>query len=231
MAASLTRFGSLVLRHTCRIPSRRKVSPPATSSFRTLLTTPTRQKNKASRSNTFKSDDDDVDLEPKKKTSRSKDFEFDDDYLEPGGEASSSKEFKFDYSDLGPEDKAEYDSLSPEEKIEYQKAAADIDALMRSPEVESELNAEVAQLAAEVAQEAPSESTAGPNPIKPGLMALGELDQQGTGEDEVFKGDDISSLAHGELEQHREIREMARIAAWEMPLLSSTLCFPFIFNF
>ncbi|KAE8445319.1 hypothetical protein EG329_013557 [Mollisiaceae sp. DMI_Dod_QoI] len=32
--------------------------------------------------------------------------------------------------------------------------------------------------------------------------------------------DDINSLAHGELEQHREIRHYARLAAWEMPLLS-----------
>lgn len=33
--------------------------------------------------------------------------------------------------------------------------------------------------------------------------------------------DDINALAHGELEQHREIRHYARLAAWEMPLLSS----------
>lgn len=32
--------------------------------------------------------------------------------------------------------------------------------------------------------------------------------------------DNMSSLAHRELEQHKELREMVRIAAWEMPLLS-----------
>ena len=31
----------------------------------------------------------------------------------------------------------------------------------------------------------------------------------------------LSSLAHRELEQHRELREMVRLAAWEMPLLAS----------
>ena len=92
---------------------------------------------------------------------------------------------------------------------------------MTSPEVESELNAEVSQLAYEMSQEAPR-NTQIPKRIKPGLMAMGEDDEQISGEDEEFQGDDISSLAHGELEQHREIREMARIAAWEMPLLSST---------
>ena len=43
------------------------------------------------------------------------------------------------------------------------------------------------------------------------------------GEDEPFLNDDLSSIGHGELEQHRELREFARIVAWEMPLLSSAL--------
>lgn len=51
---------------------------------------------------------------------------------------------------------------------------------------------------------------------------MGEIDEQGSGEDDEFDGDDITSIAHGELEQHREIRDYARIAAWEMPMLSST---------
>ena len=131
-------------------------------------------------------------------------------------------DFKFDYSSLDPDDKASYDALSPEEKLEYQSELAALDAYMTSPEVESELNAEVSQLAYELSQEVPRRDPI-PERIKPGLMAMGEEDEQGTGEDGEFKGDDISSLAHGELEQHREIREMARIAAWEMPLLSSML--------
>lgn len=38
---------------------------------------------------------------------------------------------------------------------------------------------------------------------------------------------DMSSTAHAELEQHRELRKMARLAAWEMPLLSK-LAVPFV---
>ena len=38
--------------------------------------------------------------------------------------------------------------------------------------------------------------------------------------DPTFEEDDLASLAHAELDQHRELREMVRIAAWEMPLLS-----------
>lgn len=36
-----------------------------------------------------------------------------------------------------------------------------------------------------------------------------------------YKPEDLSSLAHRELEQHRELREMVRLAAWEMPFLSA----------
>ncbi|TKX20849.1 hypothetical protein C1H76_6885 [Elsinoe australis] len=44
--------------------------------------------------------------------------------------------------------------------------------------------------------------------------------------DEEFQDDDISSHAHAELDQHREMREYMRLASWEMPLLS-TLSLPF----
>ncbi|TGZ83012.1 hypothetical protein EX30DRAFT_304845 [Ascodesmis nigricans] len=36
---------------------------------------------------------------------------------------------------------------------------------------------------------------------------------------EDFKFDDISSIGHGQLEQHREIRQYARVMAYEMPRL------------
>lgn len=58
--------------------------------------------------------------------------------------------------------------------------------------------------------------------FRPGFLSMGEDDEEDEGEDEPFEGDDMTSLAHGDLEQHRELREYARIAAWEMPLLSST---------
>lgn len=40
------------------------------------------------------------------------------------------------------------------------------------------------------------------------------------GEDD-FEEDDMMAMAHPKLEEHREFREYARIAVWEMPLLSS----------
>lgn len=91
---------------------------------------------------------------------------------------------------------------------------------MTSSQVESDLSAEASLAAHEISQELyePEEQEAKP---KPGFLSMGELDEFEQEEDPVWKNDDITSLAHGELEQHRELRAYARIAAWEMPLLSS----------
>jgi len=35
-----------------------------------------------------------------------------------------------------------------------------------------------------------------------------------------WNNDDVSSIAHGEIEQHREFRHYARLAMWEMPKLA-----------
>ncbi|MCJ1475185.1 37S ribosomal protein S24, mitochondrial [Lambiella insularis] len=114
-----------------------------------------------------------------------------------------------------------YDSLSPDDRLRYEQDAIKLDEHMTSPAVEARLNAEVAQEAYDALLRAPRERPdVEDDKFKPGLMSMGEIDEIDSGEDETFEGDDISSLAHGELEQHRELREYARIAAWEMPLLS-----------
>jgi len=53
--------------------------------------------------------------------------------------------------------------------------------------------------------------------IAAGFWAEGEEEM---GPDEDYYGDDITSHGHGELQQHRELREYSRLIAWEMPLLS-----------
>lgn len=59
-----------------------------------------------------------------------------------------------------------------------------------------------------------------PRNVKQGFWAEGE---PGMGPDEDYYGDDITSHGHGELQRHRELREYARLIAWELPLLSRTL--------
>ena len=61
-----------------------------------------------------------------------------------------------------------------------------------------------------------------PPPNNRGFFAMDE-ENEDPGEDPDFKADDISSTAHGELEQVRELRELFRVAAWDMPLLWSKL--------
>lgn len=53
--------------------------------------------------------------------------------------------------------------------------------------------------------------------VKTGFWAEGE---ESMGPDEDYYGDDITSHGHGELQKHRELREYARLIAWELPLLS-----------
>jgi len=56
---------------------------------------------------------------------------------------------------------------------------------------------------------------------KPGALNMGMKQTELPEDDPEFEEDDITSLAHGQLEQHREFRHYARLAAWEMPLLTS----------
>jgi small subunit ribosomal protein S35 len=57
--------------------------------------------------------------------------------------------------------------------------------------------------------------------VAAGFWAEGE---ESMGPDEDYYGDDITSLGHKQLDQHRLLREYNRLAAWEMPLLSRTFC-------
>ena len=91
---------------------------------------------------------------------------------------------------------------------------------MKSFEVESNLKGVAGEAVHEVVTQVRTAKFQPPR-LKLGFFSMGEEDPVATGEDEEFEGDDITFLAHGDLEQHRELREYARIAAWEMPLLSS----------
>jgi small subunit ribosomal protein S35 len=55
--------------------------------------------------------------------------------------------------------------------------------------------------------------------VAAGFWAEGEPEM---GQDEDYYGDDLTSHGHGELQQHRQLREYNRLAAWEMPLLNRT---------
>lgn len=62
-------------------------------------------------------------------------------------------------------------------------------------------------------------------PGQVGFWAMDEEDEFAMTKDgdDHFNDDDITSMAHSQLQEHRDLREWARVAVWEMPLLSSTL--------
>ncbi|KAL8899827.1 MAG: hypothetical protein Q9192_001387 [Flavoplaca navasiana] len=150
-----------------------------------------------------------------------------DGHDRPSSRRNVPKEaYSFDYEKFGAEDRHHYDLLSPEEKRQFQQDEKAAYEHLTSSDLESEMQRMVSQAVYDISRETPRERVIPPR-ITPGLMAMGEIDEQDSGEDEDFEGDDITSTAHGELEQHREIREYARIAAWEMPMLSK-LAKPFV---
>lgn len=191
MATSIKRLGVIALRFPSRIPLRSKNIAPLATHRNFHVTS------------TFRADDGENGLKEELNGSRN--------------DTSETNDFE---RSLSSEERNTYDYLSREEKLQYQEDMRKYHQHMNSSAVISELTAEASRAALEVSQEIDPEDFKYPK-INPGVMAEGEDDEQGSGEDEEFKGDDISSAGHGELEQHREMREYARIAAWEMPLLSS----------
>lgn len=114
--------------------------------------------------------------------------------------------------------RAFYESLSPEKKANYERISHRMDRRISSAGIESRVDPKVTDALLSMPPDEPDDPS---ERVKLGLMSMGEVDEYESGEDELFEGDDMSSIAHGELQQHRELREYARIAAWEMPLLSS----------
>ncbi|KAI9758915.1 MAG: N-acetylglucosaminyldiphosphodolichol N-acetylglucosaminyltransferase catalytic subunit alg13 [Chaenotheca gracillima] len=128
----------------------------------------------------------------------------------------STEEFA---STLTETKRKEFEALSPEKRTEYQDLSRQLREHLSAPAVSGRLNSAIKGIERKAQSEVPIVRR--PKVfIKEGLHSDGEDDVLGTGPDQPFKGDDISALGHGELEQQREIREYARIAAWEMPLLS-----------
>ncbi|CAD0112523.1 unnamed protein product, partial [Aureobasidium uvarum] len=124
------------------------------------------------------------------------------------------------YKRLDRDDQAAYNTLSPADREKMEK----VEAALRDEfandsrthrELEDHIAAELEQL--EMTFPAPPAERA---PRNQGFFQMGEKEDIGPDDDD-FHGDDISSLGHAELEQTREIREYARLAGWEMPLLAT----------
>lgn len=133
---------------------------------------------------------------------------------------------------LSQEERSMYDMLSPEEQKQFDAENQRIVAEFNDPDKRAaalaELNKEVADLDRGAIRFDDVREK------KAGFWAEEEDDEFGLVEDadDEFREDEMTSMAHAEVELHRDIREWTRIAAWDMPLLSRTclfisLLFPF----
>lgn len=117
-----------------------------------------------------------------------------------------------------------YDMLSPEERAafdaENQRIVADFNDLEKRAAAFAEIQKSVDQI--DKQEDIRFEDI---RPKTKGFWAEDDGDEMAQVEDgdEDIQDNEITSMAHAELEMHREMREYARIAAWDMPMLSSEI--------
>lgn len=122
---------------------------------------------------------------------------------------------------LSKSDRSMYDLLSPEERAEFdaenRRAVADFNDLEKRAAVFAELEKSVNQIDKEhdIRFEDVRDKSRG-------FWAEDESDELALVEDgdEEINDDEITSTAHAQMELQRELREYARITAWDMPMLS-----------
>ncbi|RJE23623.1 37S ribosomal protein Rsm24 [Aspergillus sclerotialis] len=123
---------------------------------------------------------------------------------------------------LNEQERSMYDKLPPEEREEFDAENRRIVEEFNDPEKRKKIFADLDKQAAEIERATPmrfedQKPRGGSN-----FWSADEDDEFADVEDadDTFYDDDIPSMAHAELEVHREVREYARIAAWDMPMLS-----------
>ncbi|KAL4817558.1 mitochondrial ribosomal subunit protein-domain-containing protein [Aspergillus spinulosporus] len=121
---------------------------------------------------------------------------------------------------LSKEERQYYDMLSPEEREEFDAEHRRAVEEFNDPKARKAMFDEIEKEVNNIDRQIPLRFTEPPGKPR-GFWARDEDDEFGIVEDEDdFHNDEITSMAHAEVELHREVREYARITAWDMPLLS-----------
>ncbi|KAF7593078.1 37S ribosomal protein S24, mitochondrial [Aspergillus hancockii] len=122
---------------------------------------------------------------------------------------------------LTPSERSMYDMMSPEDQKQFDAENRRIVENFNNPAKRAAAFAEIEKRVAHIDKKTPMrfEET---REKRLGFWGEEEDDEFALvpDADEQFNDDDITSAAHAELEVHREVREYARIAAWDMPMLS-----------
>lgn len=126
---------------------------------------------------------------------------------------------------LPKEQRSMYDMMSPEERAAFDEQNIRMVAEFNDPRKRAAAFEEIEQSMLRIDKEEDLRFEE-PRPRRAGFWAEDEPDELvNTLEDgdEEINDDEITSLAHAEMELHREMREYARITAWDMPMLSSKI--------
>ena len=141
--------------------------------------------------------------------------------------SSNRKSDPFTPADFTPEERATYELLPKDQQAAELERINAVQDVLDSGELDAEIEMEAAEIAREVDREseAPRFQDYRARGLEVGFWADDEDDEFGQVEDDDddFGEEDITSVAHSELEVHREMREYTRIVAWDMPLLQSKL--------
>ncbi|KAL2821943.1 mitochondrial ribosomal subunit protein-domain-containing protein [Aspergillus granulosus] len=124
-------------------------------------------------------------------------------------------------SQLTKEERSLYDLLSAEDRAKFDVDNARMIAEYNDPKKRAKMFAEIDKEVQQMEREFPMRFEEPRGKIR-GFWAEDEADEFGIVEDfdDVVQDDEITTPAHAELELHREMREYARITAWDMPFLS-----------
>ncbi|KAF2718774.1 hypothetical protein K431DRAFT_287377 [Polychaeton citri CBS 116435] len=123
------------------------------------------------------------------------------------------------YDSLEASDRDGYRTLDAEERRKLERVKRDLDAEFAdgSPFSQS-INRQISTAVHEIDTAFPEDPPPSRGRRIESFFNMGEPED--IGPDDEFLEDDISSAGHAELEQHRDLRELMRIAVWEMPLLT-----------
>lgn len=124
---------------------------------------------------------------------------------------------------LSKEDRSMYDMLSPEDReafdVENRRMVEEFNDVDLRAKMFAELDKKVNQI--DKQEDIRFEDVRDKSRGFWGDEEDDEFAQVEDGDEEI-NDDEITAMAHAELEVHREMREYARVTAWDMPILSST---------
>ncbi|CAG8356059.1 unnamed protein product [Penicillium salamii] len=122
---------------------------------------------------------------------------------------------------LNKEERSMYDLMSPEERAAFDEENHHMVAEFNDPVKRAAAFSEIDQLVQQIDKEEDIRFEETRSRLS-GFWADGEPDELGHVEDgdEEIHDDEMTAMAHAEIELHREMREYARITAWDMPMLN-----------